>query len=284
MRLYLVSALVIALLAIAFALQNANLVTINLFIWQFRGSLSLVLLATLAIGVVVGLLFSIPAIIRRGWKSGRFKHQAESLEGQLRSQQESAQAEAARVEQVRHSYEDLLMSLNLMDRKTGLLHHKSLPQTLASLVDRLSHNPEDGQRRSVCLLLFQAERAEEKAINPVEAQMQLTQRAIATILQKNAAVDSWLYSDGQGQFACTVTGLTLKEAGRYGEALQGFLIDNPLALKDGSTVAVNVSVGGTFCDRDHPVDQNTLLAQAKEALAHAQNRGRNRFRLLQARD
>lgn len=283
MRLYLVFALAIALLAISFALQNFNSVTINLFVWQLQESLSLVLLATLAIGVVIGLLFSIPAILRRGWSNARLKHQTESLTEQIQSQQQATHTQLARVDEVRHSYEDLLLALSLMDETTGLLHQKTLPKAIASLLSRMRHDTHgDGQRRSVCLFLLHTERADKQTIAPVDAQVQLTWQAIASILKKNASVQSWLYSDGQGQFACTATGLNLKDAGRYGEALQSFLTDSPLQLADGSTVNLNVSVGGAFCDRDHPVDADHLLSQAQDALAQSQSRGRNRFRLLQA--
>lgn len=283
MRLYLIFALAIALLAISFALQNVNLVTINLFIWQLRESLSLVLLATLAIGVVVGLLFSIPAILRRGWSNARLKHQTESLTTQIQSQQQATQTQSARADEVRHSYEALLSALALMDETTGLLHQKTLPQAVASLLSHMHHDTrDDGLHRSVCLFLLQVERVDQQTIAPVDAQVQLTWQAVSSILKKNASVQSWLYSDGQGQFACTATGLDLKEAGRYGEALQGFLTDNPLQFTDGSTVEVNVSVGGAFCDRDHPVKADQLISQAQDALTQSQNRGRNRFRLLEA--
>ena len=282
MRLYLIFALAIALLAIAFALQNANLVTINLFIWQLRESLSLVLLITLAIGVTIGLLFSMPAIIQRGWRNARLKHQTDSLESQLQSQQQATHTQSARIDEVRQSYEDLLSALALMDTTTGLIHQKTLPEAIAALLNHMHHDTDNSQHRSVCVFLLQAERVDAQTINPVDAQVNLTWQAIASTLKKNASVGSWLYSNGQGQFACTATGLDFKAAGHYGEALQGFLTDNPLSLSDGSTVTVNVSMSGAFCDRDHPVQAHQLMTQAKDALIQSQQRGRNRFRLIQA--
>ena len=49
-----IAAIAIAFLAIAFALQNNAIVPINLLIWQYRGSLAVILLSTLAIGVLIG--------------------------------------------------------------------------------------------------------------------------------------------------------------------------------------------------------------------------------------
>lgn len=62
--LYLILALVISIVAVIFALQNSMLVTISFFAWKISGSLSLVLLVTLFIGVLVGLLVLAPSLFR----------------------------------------------------------------------------------------------------------------------------------------------------------------------------------------------------------------------------
>jgi uncharacterized integral membrane protein len=56
---------VAAAVVIIFALQNATPITVAFLIWRFEGSLALVLLLTFALGVVVGALISIPAIMKR---------------------------------------------------------------------------------------------------------------------------------------------------------------------------------------------------------------------------
>ena len=61
---YLIFALVIATVAVIFAVQNTITVTIVFMAWKFTGSLSLVLLATLAIGTVIGLLWLAPSSIK----------------------------------------------------------------------------------------------------------------------------------------------------------------------------------------------------------------------------
>jgi uncharacterized integral membrane protein len=77
LRLSLVIALFIAVLAVIFALQNTVPVVVNFLPWEFQGSLALVLLLTLALGVIVGLLVSVPSIIRR---SRRISHQQKIIE------------------------------------------------------------------------------------------------------------------------------------------------------------------------------------------------------------
>jgi lipopolysaccharide assembly protein A len=61
---YLIVALVISVIAVIFALQNPDPVTISFLAWEVEGSLSLVLLVTLAIGAVIGLLVLAPSTIR----------------------------------------------------------------------------------------------------------------------------------------------------------------------------------------------------------------------------
>jgi lipopolysaccharide assembly protein A len=52
----LIFALVIALLAVIFALQNATTVTVNLFFWDITLSLALLIIILLISGIAIGLL------------------------------------------------------------------------------------------------------------------------------------------------------------------------------------------------------------------------------------
>ena len=61
----LVAALVIVFLAVAFSLQNHEPITIHFFAWTFEGSLVLVLLTTLALGVIISVLASLPSQIKK---------------------------------------------------------------------------------------------------------------------------------------------------------------------------------------------------------------------------
>ncbi len=81
--LYLIVALVIAVLAVIFALQNSMLVTISFFSWTISGSLSLVLLATLAIGVLIGLLVLAPNLLKKTFKSSSQRKRIDALENEV---------------------------------------------------------------------------------------------------------------------------------------------------------------------------------------------------------
>jgi len=65
MQIRLIAALLIALLAVIFALLNSTPVTVNLFFTQFPGSLALILLGAVFVGAVLSLLLSAPGTVRR---------------------------------------------------------------------------------------------------------------------------------------------------------------------------------------------------------------------------
>ena len=80
---YLIVALLIAIVAVIFALQNTMTITISFLAWEVTGSLSLVLLVTLAIGVVIGLLFLAPSTIKNSMAVSSHRKRVGSLEKEL---------------------------------------------------------------------------------------------------------------------------------------------------------------------------------------------------------
>ena len=58
-------ALILVFFAVAFALQNNEPITIHFFTWTFEGSLVLVLLTTLALGIIISMLASLPSQIKK---------------------------------------------------------------------------------------------------------------------------------------------------------------------------------------------------------------------------
>jgi putative membrane protein len=80
---YLIFALVIAVIAVIFALQNTMVVTISFLAWEITGSLSLVLLITLAIGAVIGLLVLAPSAIKNSIAVSSHRKRVGSLEKEL---------------------------------------------------------------------------------------------------------------------------------------------------------------------------------------------------------
>jgi len=83
MVIFILIALLIAIVAVIFALQNAVTITISFFIWQFDGSLALVLLLTLGLGFLISFFATLPSIIRRSWAIAGQKRRINALEKQL---------------------------------------------------------------------------------------------------------------------------------------------------------------------------------------------------------
>ncbi len=77
----LITAIVIAIIAIIFALQNNILVTVRLIFWDLPyANLALVLVLTIIMGIVIGLLFLAPGIYKRNQTISAQKKRIAELE------------------------------------------------------------------------------------------------------------------------------------------------------------------------------------------------------------
>lgn len=84
---YLIVVLVISAIAVVFALQNSMTVVISFMTWQITESLSLVLLATLTIGVMIGLLVLAPSMFSHSFTASAQRKRIETLEKEVREKQ-----------------------------------------------------------------------------------------------------------------------------------------------------------------------------------------------------
>jgi putative membrane protein len=64
MQILIIFSLIIAFLAILFAVQNVEPVTITFLVWEIQGSLALVLFLTIVAGALISYLASMPGQIR----------------------------------------------------------------------------------------------------------------------------------------------------------------------------------------------------------------------------
>lgn len=67
MQIFLFFALIIAVLAVFFALQNSDPVQVKFAVWEFSSSLAFVLLLALTAGALISFFFSLPSNIRARW-------------------------------------------------------------------------------------------------------------------------------------------------------------------------------------------------------------------------
>jgi uncharacterized integral membrane protein len=80
MRIFFVVALILALLVTVFAVQNNQPITISFLFWSIEGSLALVLMINLVLGIVIGVLLMAPGSIRSRLRVGGLQRSVRALE------------------------------------------------------------------------------------------------------------------------------------------------------------------------------------------------------------
>jgi len=80
MRIFFAVALILALLVTVFAVQNNQPITISFLFWSIEGSLALVLMITLVLGIVIGVLLMAPGSVRNRLQIGGLQRTVRSLE------------------------------------------------------------------------------------------------------------------------------------------------------------------------------------------------------------
>lgn len=106
MQILLIFALIIAALAVVFALQNTALTTVTFLLWTLNGSLALILLSSLIVGAIVGILVSAPTLIRDKLTIRNQKKRIAELEADFskqKSQIEEAQQQIKGTNQIQSS-------------------------------------------------------------------------------------------------------------------------------------------------------------------------------------
>ena len=81
----LIAILIIVFFTVAFSLQNDQTVSIQFFGWTFEGSLVLVLLTTLCLGIMIHVLASMPTRVRKSQEMAALNKRVAELEGTQRS-------------------------------------------------------------------------------------------------------------------------------------------------------------------------------------------------------
>jgi GGDEF domain-containing protein len=271
-------ALVIALGTVLFALQNTTRIIINFFGAQFQEPLALVLLITLAIGILVGLLVLSPSVIRRSLQISSQRKHIQDLDYELQVKDQAIVAESQKTDGVRARAQDILAAAALLEPTTGLLKGELLTEAVGFRLQNSSKGA-----TSVCLYMLEANESSEGA--PMDQlQRRQLQRAIAERLRQVSADGNWLYHDGKGQFSCLTTGLDTKSANDYGEAIRAAFADQALQLENGTTQPTTISMGGAIAYPSPGIEASALVHRTCDALDQAKRRGRNRFRLVEAQD
>ncbi|WP_414566721.1 MULTISPECIES: lipopolysaccharide assembly protein LapA domain-containing protein [unclassified Anabaena] len=104
MQIFLILAILVALLAVVFAFQNAVTISVALFVWNFEASLAIVLILTLAMGIIVGLLVSIPNVIKRNLKIAKYKVKIADIEAESNRHLEIINQQRQRIENLERHF------------------------------------------------------------------------------------------------------------------------------------------------------------------------------------
>jgi len=65
MRFFIVLSLLIAIAILLFAAQNSAIVTVSFLSFHYTGSLALILVVVFTLGLIAGILISIPSLLRK---------------------------------------------------------------------------------------------------------------------------------------------------------------------------------------------------------------------------
>ena len=80
MRFYIVLALLLMLLVTIFAVQNNPTITITFLFWKVGGSLALVLMITLTLGILIGVLLMTPTVLRARRRAAELRRSLRAAE------------------------------------------------------------------------------------------------------------------------------------------------------------------------------------------------------------
>ena len=282
MPFFIILAIALALVTVLFALQNTTPVVINIFGWEGQDTLAIIVLITLAIGVVVGILVTTPALLRRSLKLAHQKKRLQDIDYQLQVQQQSTLAEHQAVGQVRSQFQELLAAFALLDPTTGLLKGDLLTPAISYALQTMGTTQ---AHSTVCLYLLEANPANAEEPNGVLDRRfeQHLYQAMGQRLKAVTVANHWLHHDGEGHFTCIARGLETRSASDYGEAIRSAFADRPLELEDGTLRPTTVSIGGAIALPSTAPAPTTFIQTAEEALEQAKRRGRNRFRLVEVK-
>lgn len=80
MLISLILAVAITILAVFFASYNQSVIAVNLFGYQVQGTVGLMMVVALGMGILVGVLLMLPSVISRSWALMRHKRKLQELQ------------------------------------------------------------------------------------------------------------------------------------------------------------------------------------------------------------
>jgi uncharacterized integral membrane protein len=121
MQIFLILALLIAIVAVVFAVQNPTIVTITFVTWSLHTSLAVALLVALGAGVLITLLVSIPGRVKGSWSSASQKKKHSLLEAEHSRLQQKLDEMALDRDKYLKKWEDAELEITNLEQQTANL-------------------------------------------------------------------------------------------------------------------------------------------------------------------
>ena len=265
MILLVIVGLIMAILAVLFAFQNATVVTINFGVWQLEQSLAIVLISTLALGIIISILLSLPTILKRGWQNSRQKNKIAQLQTQLKSNNQMTFQQQQQSLAQQEATQELLQAFSLSDSVTSLLNKKAAVELTEYLLHQLKTQPNNPRYAALVVMLIAVEPESQRHQENLGNE-NAVYKAIAKRLSSAVAADSFLGITERKRFISLTLGLRGAKVLEYAAYLQQKVTDSPLQKADGTLLPLKMSAGGIIVDPTDVLDARSVLKQAEHNL------------------
>ena len=267
--------LAMAILAVLFAFQNADIVAISFGVWEFEQSLAIVLIVTLGLGIIISLLLSLPTIFKRGWQNTKQKKKIAELEAQLQSQNKTNSQQQQESLAQQDATLELLQAFALSDTVTGLLTKDATVKMTDHLLQQIQTQPNNPRYSSLIAMLFTVEPGKSQLNFADVGSENAVYKAIANRFRNATIADSFLGITDRKRFISLALGLRGTEIIKYATYLQDKIMESPLQKADGTMLTLKVNVGGVIVDPTDMVDSRSILKQAEQNLDISLKKGRS---------
>ena len=282
MILLVVVGLIMAILAVLFAFQNAAVVTINFGVWQVEQSLAIILISTLGLGIIISILLSLPTILKRGWQNSRQKNKIAQLQTQIKSNNQITFQQQQQSLAQQQATQELLQAFSLSDAVTGLLSKNAAVELTEHLLQQLKIQPNNPRYAALIVMLIAIEPESQR--HKVDfGKENAVYKAIAKRLINAVAADSFLGITERKRFISLSLGLRGAKVSEYAAYLQEKVTDSPLQKADGTLLPLKMSVGGIIVDPTDVLDARSVLKQAEHSLENSLETGGGTLEISEAK-
>lgn len=277
-----IAGVIMAILAVLFAFQNAAVVTINFGVWQLEQSLAVVLIATLGLGIIISILLSLPTILKRDWQNSQQKQKISELQHKLRATNQATLQEQQQSLAQQEAVQELLQAFAFTDSVTGVLDKNTTIKLTEHLLLQMQKQPKNPRYASLVVMLISLDPAKsQRNIADVGSENALY-KAIAKRFRNAVTPDTFLGITERKRFIGLILGLKGTEVTEYINYLQDQITASPLQKADGVLLPLKMSVGGIVVDPTDLVASRAILKQAEQNLEIALQRGRGSLEISEA--